>query len=203
MKQMASLILAGLLATSVTAEGLSGQAAGADKSKGWLTDFEKAKTEAAALDQPIFAFFTGSDWCGWCMKLKGEVLDTKGFKSFAKDNLVLFEADFPQQKKIPADVKKQNAELAAKYGVRGYPSVYLLDAEGKVLAQTGYQKGGDKAYVEHLQQLLKKAGVGTKATTAEEKVQSPFEKLKAAREAEAAAAKAEKPADSETAEKDK
>jgi len=203
MKQIAGLVLVGMLAASVTAEGLSGKAAGADKSKGWLTDFEKAKTEAAALDQPIFAFFTGSDWCGWCVKLKGEVLDTKGFMNFANDNLVLFEADFPQRKKLSAAVKKQNAELAAKYGVRGYPSVYLLDATGKVLAQTGYQKGGDKAYVEHLQELLKKAGVKTGATPAEAKDLSPFEKLKAAREAEAAAAKAEQPAAGETGENDK
>lgn len=194
MKAMTCFALMGLMAASVTAEPLLKQANVPEKSKGWLDSFEKAKTEAAANKQPIFAFFTGSDWCGWCVKLKKEVLDTKGFEDFAAGNLVLFEADFPRAKPLSDEVKKQNAELAAKYGVRGYPSVFLLDAEGKVLGKTGYQQGGEKVYIEHLRKLLNDAGVTSAEKPAAQKGMSAFEKLKAEKaQAEAAAGAAAKP----------
>jgi thioredoxin-related protein len=176
---MTGFALACMLAAGALAEPLLKQDKAVEKSKGWLDNFEKAKTEAAALKQPIFAFFTGSDWCGWCMKLRSEVLDKKDFEAFAEANLVLFEADFPRGKKLSDDVKKQNAELAAKYGVRGYPTVYLLDADGKVLGQTGYQEGGVEAYVKHLQEMLGKSGVKAEGQSGAAKPLSAFEKLKA------------------------
>ncbi len=158
----------------------------AEKTKGFIEDFEAAKKEAAAFKQPIFAFFTGSDWCGWCMKLRSEALDTKEFEKFAADNLILFEADFPRGKKQSSSLKKQNEALAAKYGVRGYPSVFLLDADGKVLGKTGYQQGGAEAYVKHLQELLESAGVKTVDKPAEGKALSAYERMKAGKEAKAA-----------------
>lgn len=123
----------------------------------WLTDFEKAKTEAARSKRPILAFFTGSDWCVWCARLKAEVLGTRTFVNFATDNLILFEADFPQENEQPQAIKDQNAELMGKYEVKGFPTVLLLDAEGRILGQTGYQKGGAAAYVAHLKEMLGQA----------------------------------------------
>lgn len=125
--------------------------------EGWATDFAEAKKLAATSKRPILADFSGSDWCGWCIKLDKEVFSKKEFKTYAKDNLVLFLADFPQQKKQSAEVKKQNQDLSQKYGVRGFPTVLLLDSKGKVLARTGYQKGGAKAYIKHIRGLIKDA----------------------------------------------
>lgn len=121
----------------------------------WLTDFEAAKKQAAEKNLPILADFAGSDWCGWCIKLDKEVFSKDEFKAYAKDNLVLLLVDFPSRKQLPADVKAQNDKLAKEYGIRGYPTVLLLDAKGKVLEQTGYQRGGAAAYVEHIKGLLK------------------------------------------------
>lgn len=121
----------------------------------WLTDFAKAQKTAAEKKLPILVDFSGSDWCGWCIKLDKEVFSQEDFKKFAKDNLVLFLADFPRRKQLPDAEGKQNEELAAKYQVEGFPTVLLLDASGKVLAQTGYQSGGAAAYVKHIKQLLK------------------------------------------------
>lgn len=121
----------------------------------WLTDFEKAKKEAAEKNLPILVDFSGSDWCGWCIRLDEEVFSERKFQSYAKKNLVLFLADFPRQKKLKDDVKEQNEALAKKYGVRGYPTVLLLDANGEVLGRTGYKQGGPEAYVEHIKELLK------------------------------------------------
>ena len=124
----------------------------------WLTDFEKAKEVAAARKLPILADFSGSDWCGWCIRLDGEVFSKKAFKDYAAKKLVLFLADFPQSKKQPERTVAQNEALARKYGVQGFPTVLLLDASGKVLAQTGYRKGGAPGYVEHLKKLLEPRG---------------------------------------------
>lgn len=122
---------------------------------GWLDDFEKAKEQAKAEGKPILIDFTGSDWCGWCVRLDNEVFSEREFKRFAKDNLVLFEADFPKRKKISKKTQEQNQKLAEEFGVRGFPTIILVDSNGKKIAQTGYKEGGAEKYVEHLKELLK------------------------------------------------
>ena len=127
------------------------------KTKGWLTDFEKAKQEAAEQQQPMFVLFTGSDWCPWCVKLEKEALDSKAFKAYAEENLILFKADFTQMKEPPKELKSQNEALASKFRVRAFPTVFLMDAEEKILGATGYRRGGGEAYVEHVKGLLPQA----------------------------------------------
>ena len=127
----------------------------ANAGEDWLTDFEKAKEEAAARNVPILVDFSGSDWCGWCIRLDNEVFSQSAFKAYAKKNVVLFLADFPSQKVQPDELKKQNKKLSEEYGVRGFPTVLLLDADGNVLERTGYKAGGASAYVEHIKSLLK------------------------------------------------
>lgn len=122
----------------------------------WLTDFEKAKKTAAEKKLPILVNFSGSDWCGWCKKLDKEVFSQDVFKKYAKDNLVLLLVDFPYFKEQAEKEKTQNKELALKFGVEGFPTVVLIDAEGKQLARTGYKPGGAEAYAEHIKELLKK-----------------------------------------------
>ena len=122
---------------------------------GWLDDFKKAKKEAVRKGRPILADFTGSDWCGWCVKLDKEVFSEKAFQDYAKKNVVLFVADFPRAKKTDERTMKQNKELMETYGIRGFPTILLVDPDGEVIARTGYQKGGAEAYVEHLKELLK------------------------------------------------
>lgn len=121
---------------------------------GWLDSFEQAKKEAETEGKPIFALFTGSDWCPWCIKLNDEILKKPAFKKFASESLVLFIADFPHQKKLKKAMERQNRELASKYGVRGYPTVLLLKADGTVIDKTGYKRGGDKEYVKMLKEKL-------------------------------------------------
>ena len=95
-------------------------------------DFTKAKKEAVEKKLPILAYFSGCDWCGWCIKLDKEVFSQKVFKAFAKDRVVLFLADFPRAKELAAEVKAQNEQLRKAYDVEGFPTVLLLDAGGKV-----------------------------------------------------------------------
>ena len=125
--------------------------------EGWETDFSKAKARAAEKNLPILIDFTGSDWCGWCIRLDDEVFSQAAFKKYAKENLVLFIADFPQSKPQSAKVRAQNKILASKYGIRGYPTIILVDIEGKVLGTTGYKEGGPVPYIKHIKALLSKA----------------------------------------------
>ncbi len=124
---------------------------------GWLHDFEAAKKQAKQENKAIFINFTGSDWCGWCIKLEKEVFQKKEFKDFAKENLVLMEVDFPEKKKQSAEVKAQNKKLDKEFKIEGYPTLFLLDTEGKKLTDDiGYREGGAQAYVDHLKTLMKK-----------------------------------------------
>lgn len=123
----------------------------------WLNDFEAAKAQAKAENKPIFINFTGSDWCGWCIKLEKEVFTQKEFQDYAKEHLILMEVDFPKKSELPAKVNAQNKALDKEFKIEGYPTLFLLDADGKKLSgDVGYRKGGAAAYVEHLKDLLKK-----------------------------------------------
>ena len=101
----------------------------------WHTDVNKAVNLSVETGKPLFFFFTGSDWCGWCKKLVKEVFVKQEFKAWAEKNAILVELDFPRRTPISDDLKKQNRELASMFGVRGYPSVWLVTptiVDGKV-----------------------------------------------------------------------
>jgi len=85
----------------------------------WHTDVNKAVNISVETGKPLFFFFTGSDWCGWCKKLVKEVFVKQEFKSWAERNAILVELDFPRRTPISDDLKKQNRELGNMFGVRG------------------------------------------------------------------------------------
>lgn len=122
--------------------------------EGWSHDFEAAKKQAASEKKDLLLDFTGSDWCGWCIKLNDEVFKKEPFKAGVKDSFVLVELDFPNDKaKLSEETQKQNKELGEKYAIQGYPTILLCDAGGKPFAVTGYQPDGPEKYVEHLNKL--------------------------------------------------
>ena len=108
----------------------------------WHTSWEDAVVEARQNNKPILVDFTGSDWCGWCKKLKREVFDTDQFKMWAASNVVLLEIDFPHNRKLAPSVEAANQKLAQKYGVKGFPTIMFVDAGGKALGKMGYEEGG-------------------------------------------------------------
>ena len=56
---------------------------------------------------------------------------------------MLVVVDFPNSKPQSDELKKANAALAEKYAIEGYPTLILLDADGKQLKKdVGY--GGAK-----------------------------------------------------------
>jgi protein disulfide-isomerase len=120
----------------------------------WLTDFEAAKAAAKKDNRLILANFTGSDWCGWCIKLKSEVFSQPEFATWAGTKAVLLELDFPRQTELPAELKEQNAKLAKEHGVTGYPTVLVLNAEGKQVGKLGYKAGGPAAWIKAAEEQM-------------------------------------------------
>ena len=120
----------------------------------WVSDFEKAKQTAAAEGKDLLIDFTGSDWCSWCIKLRKEVFDLDAFKAAGPKNFVLVEIDFPNNKsKLSKETQEQNAKLQTQFGIQGFPSIVLTDAQGRPYAKTGYQPGGPEKYLPHLDEL--------------------------------------------------
>jgi thioredoxin-related protein len=104
----------------------------------WETNFEQASQLAMKTKKPLLMFFTGSDWCGWCIRLQNEVLRKPEFAAWAKENVVLLE-------------------------VRGYPTIWFANPskkDGKTnlekLGSTGYVAGGPEKWLEGANQILKK-----------------------------------------------
>jgi thiol-disulfide isomerase/thioredoxin len=142
--------------------------------EGWTSDFEAAKKQAAAEKKDLLIDFTGSDWCGWCIKLKKEVFDEQAFKDGVKDKFVLVEIDFPQdESKLTPEVKLQNEKLQETYAVQGFPTIILADAAGRPYATTGYKEGGSKAYLPHLDELRATKTAGDEKRAAAAKLAGP------------------------------
>jgi thioredoxin-related protein len=124
----------------------------------WMTDAQAAQEKAKQENKFVLLDFTGSDWCGWCMKLKREVFDQPEFAGFAEDKLVMVEVDFPHRKVMSAAQIQANRALAKTYQVTGYPTIIVLDQDGHLAGQTGYMPGGPAAFDAKLDEFLKHKG---------------------------------------------
>jgi protein disulfide-isomerase len=127
---------------------LTGPASARVPNDTWLTDFSAAKQQAASENKKLLLDFTGSDWCGYCKLLDAEVLNTAGFKNFAKD-YILVRIDFPRSTELSPALKQQNDALAQQFQVSGYPTLIALNSSGReITRQTGYEPGsGPGAYL--------------------------------------------------------
>jgi thioredoxin-related protein len=172
MNKTSHIVRAGLLALVTLATA----SAGGD---GWTSDFEAAKKQASSEKKDLLLDFTGSDWCGWCIKLNKEVFQEAAFKSGVKDKLVLVELDFPKDDtKLSEQTKAQNAKLRTDFKINGYPSIVLCDASGKAYAKTGYQPGGPAKYVTHLNELMAVRAKRDAAFAASQQASDNVEKAK-------------------------
>jgi len=129
----------------------------------WQTDMNKAMELSKKEKKPLLLFFTGSDWCGWCIRLQKEVMKTPEFTKWANDNVILVELDFPRNTPQSPEIKKQNMELQQTFAIQGYPTVWFVNAtkkDGKInlekLGSTGYVAGGPGAWLAGADKILGK-----------------------------------------------
>jgi len=117
---------------------------------GWLLDYPTALNAAKEQNKHVLLLFTGSDWCRPCKWLESDVFNSDQFKSYAKDNLVLVKADFPRRRgnELSPEQTRKNRELSNQFGIRSFPTVYLLDSSGKkIKVFKGYGRSGVDSYL--------------------------------------------------------
>ena len=124
----------------------------------WFTDLAKAQAKAKEEKKLVFMDFNGSDWCPPCILLRKNVLSTPEFVDYAKTNLVLVDVDFPRQKELPAAQKKANEALAEKHGIEVFPTVIVLNSDGKEVKRVTSYRGEDAKTIISVLDKLKKQG---------------------------------------------
>jgi len=129
----------------------------------WLVDVEKAYEISKKTNKPILANFTGSDWCGWCKRLRAEVFSQPEFKEWAEKNVILLELDYPRKTKLPKQQALQNAGLQQAFQVKGYPTIWVFDLnkpnnqekfELRAYGKAGYLRGGAINYTKELDKMV-------------------------------------------------
>ena len=152
---LTTLLIAALFIPAACSSSESSEAGvTAESGINWLTDIKTAQATAASEGKPIFTYFTGSDWCGWCKRLDANVLSHKEFQDYARENLVMLMLDFPRRTAQAPEIKRANESMAKQYGVRGFPTIVLTAKDGREIARTGFQQMNPSQYVEHLKKLL-------------------------------------------------
>ena len=146
MKKIVLIVFAALFSSMVLA---------VDIPNGWTDDIQSALKQAANEKKKVLILFTGSDWCGYCKMLKKDVLDKKGFKRFAKKNLVLVYFDFPMKNKPNAKQMAIQRQWQKKFGVRGYPTAVIVDSKGQRLSEI-VGSGQEDVYLKKLEAICKK-----------------------------------------------
>ena len=119
----------------------------------WQTKMDVALKLAKAEGKDVFAFFTGSDWCNYCVVLHRKVFDKGDFLNNLEKKYVLLKIDFPQRKPLPKAEREINDKLSQDYSIEGFPTVLLLDTEGRAFAKTGFRDEGPDEYAKHLDTL--------------------------------------------------
>lgn len=128
----------------------------------WETNFNKAKETAKSEHKYILLNFSGSDWCGPCIKLHREYFGSEEFAGFAKESLVMVNADFPRQKKnqLPKTLQQQNDQLADRYNSNGdFPLTVLISPDGKMIKKwEGFPKMSLDAFIEDIKNSIPSSG---------------------------------------------
>ena len=124
-------------------------------SQNWLTDFSIAKEQAQEQQKKIVLVFSGSDWCGPCIKLDKDIWQSADFKEYATSHFIMLKADFPRKKKnkLSKEQEDHNDLLAEKYEA-AFPLVVVLNFEGEVLGRIGFEKNyTPKDYINYISEL--------------------------------------------------
>jgi len=141
-------IIVGLFLLSLSFNMIAQDGINSSHTLKWQQGFDKAKSMSKSNEKPLLIFFTGSDWCRPCKMLVADFFESDKFAKFAKREFILYEANFPRNKDLVTDLQiVDNKKLKKKYKVSSYPTVIIIDGNGKVLAKRrGYNLKRDTSY---------------------------------------------------------
>jgi thiamine biosynthesis lipoprotein len=118
---------------------------------------DEAFLNASTTKKKVLVIFSGSDWCAPCVQLDKTIISSTAFLDFAKDNLVIIKADFPQRKKLPKEKQAQNEALAAKYNPTGeFPEMVLIRSDQSVVAKLIYSNQSPEQFIYEITPYLSK-----------------------------------------------
>ena len=120
----------------------------------WMTDFQAAKALAKEQSKPMFLYFTGSDWCPWCIKMNTQILSTPEFNQALSQKMIFVKVDFPRSTPLDKATKQQNDQLSKTFGVQGFPTVILLDSNGDRIEKLSFQAGGGAIYAKKVLDII-------------------------------------------------
>lgn len=153
----------------------------------WFADYDKALAVAKEEGKDLLVDFTGSDWCGWCIRLKKEVFSHAEFFEPAGEKYVFVALDYPRSEEAKAAVPNpaRNQALQNKHAISGFPTVLLMTSDEVVYARTGYQQGGPEAYMKSIEDFRSKDRVAVLETLAFVQTEADGEEAQAAHAAKA------------------
>ncbi len=122
----------------------------------WGTSFAEARVEAAEAEKLILLWFTGSDWCKYCVMLEKEVFHTAEFAAWYGDKIVPVVVDFPRQSSLAPELARQNEMLKERYStnITSYPTALFVNSQGQVMGKLGYLPGGAEVWTRKADEIL-------------------------------------------------
>ncbi len=126
--------------------------------EGFTDNLGAALKRAKRNRRHVVVVFSGSDWCHWCKALEKEVLSTEAFRKVATNTYELVYIDNPKNESLLSKHGRMNNErLTEEYKVKGFPTVLVLDGDGKKITKLGYEEGGPVKYLETLATTIREA----------------------------------------------
>lgn len=119
----------------------------------WVSSYDEALAQAKESNQSVVLLFTGSDWCHWCKVMEKEFLADKTFIRNLKNEFLFVCVDFPKSFKLPTDLAEENQRLFKRYNVNGFPTLVVLNAEGRALGRSGYRTISPAQFAAELQAM--------------------------------------------------
>lgn len=111
----------------------------------WEKDLATAIKKAKSKNLPIMIDIY-TDWCSWCKELDKNTYANEKVIETAKKIVSV---------KLNPETSKEGEEIAKKYGVKGYPTILFINADGFVLENVGGYVEGEK-FVPYMKNAIEK-----------------------------------------------
>ncbi len=111
----------------------------------WEKDLATAIKKAKSKNLPIMIDIY-TDWCIWCKELDKNTYANEKVIETAKKIVSV---------KLNPETSKEGEEIAKKYGVKGYPTILFINADGFALENVGGYVEGEK-FVPYMKNAIEK-----------------------------------------------